>query len=139
MELARDFYLLRWRLDFATGRSSLGQWSQPGDIAANGAWRQSRAGVPLVRAFVEGKHVVHRTTTVLAECDGPDFINVEWKACAHVGNPLAVRGPMVPYTTMKGLSIVTREEIISVENSGKVTRTRRPEAHKRIAFATYGK
>lgn len=113
-------------------------WSQPGDVEKSGAWRQSRPGLSLVRAMVEGKHVIRRTTEVLTECDGHDFVMFEWLALARL-NPFGLRGKSgTPPTTLGGLSIVSREEITTVLLTGEVLRKPRPEAHKRTGFATYG-
>lgn len=137
--VAPDFYLLRWRFDFQTGAKHFGMWSQPGDIEKAGAWRQTKAGLHVIAAMVEGKHITRRTTEVLAECSGQDFVLFEWLALARV-NPFSVRGAGgTPHTTLGGLSIVSREEITTVHVSGEVQRQPRPEAHKRIGFATYGK
>jgi len=133
-----DFYLLRWRFDFQTGASRFGMWSQPGNIEQAGAWRQTKSGLHVVRAVIEGKHYVNRTTHALAECSGQEFVMFEWLAFARL-NPLGLKGSTVPRTTLGGLSIVTREEIVTVMVSGEVKRAPRPDAHKKAMFATYGK
>lgn len=132
------FYLLRWRFDFQTGSSRFGMWSQPGNIAEAGAWRQTKSGLHIVRAIVEAKHYVKRTTHVLAECSGQDFVMFEWLAFARL-NPLGIKGSGTPHTTLGGLSIVTREEIVTVFVNGEIKRAPRPDVHKKTAFATYGK
>ena len=139
MDLAApDFYLLRWRFDFKDAPTALGMWSQDGDIAGSGAWKFGmKEGI--VRASIEGKHVVTRQTITLAECDGHDFVVFLWLAAAKI-NPFSIRGKgTTPPSTCLGLSLVSRELITEVLVTGVVTATLRPDAHRRIGFATYGK
>lgn len=138
MDLTGDYYLLRWRFDFTSGASRFGMWSQPGDVEKSGAWRQTKVGLFVARAMIEGKHFIKRTTHVLAECSGEDYCTFQWMALAHLA-PLGLRGSVTPLTRLNGLSLVTREEIIEVTTDGRVNRMPRPDAHKRVGFATYGK
>lgn len=133
-----DSYLLRWRFDFQNAAPRFGMWSDPGNIEQAGAWRQTKAGLVVTRASVEGKHTWKRTTHTLAEVDKSDFVMFEWLAFAKL-NPLGLKGSGTPYTTLGGLSIVTREDIITVFVSGEVRKSKRPDGHKNLAFATYGK
>lgn len=138
MDLAApNFYLLRWRFDYANHAPIYGMWSQPGDVKQSGAWKFGMKE-QMRFASVEGKDYISREIKTLAQCPGQDFVLFQWNALARI-NPFALKGgASVPYTTLSGLKIVSRNEIIDVSVSGEITRTLRPEAHKRIGFATYG-
>lgn len=138
MSEAQSGYLLRWRFDYINSPSRVGMWSQPGNIDQAGAWKQNGAGLHICRAMVEGKHAQNRTTEVLAEVPGQDFVMFQWLALARV-NAFGLSGSVVPRTVLGGLQIVTREEIITVMINGLVKREFRSDDHKTLALATYGK
>lgn len=137
MHINSTFYLLRWRFDFQGGISRTGMWSDPGNIKDAGAWKQTRSGLILSRAFVEGKNYETRVISALADCDGQDFMNFEWMALAKI-NPFE-RGQRTPTSTVNGLAIVTRYEIIRVMIDGQVIREKLPDSHNKIHFSTFGK
>lgn len=130
-------YRLRWRFDFEGGGSSIGIWSHPGDVAKNGAWRQTKLGRRVRLAMIEGKDLLDSSITVLASCSGAEFVQFEWRALAfsslrsgHVGTRR---------TVIDGLSLITHDHVIHVNTAGDVSHTLRPKSHKQIEFATYGK
>lgn len=137
-EIARSkLYLLRWRYDYTGGRSpSLGMWSNPGDVANQGAWRQNKEGV--ARASIEAKDYFTRETTTLAECLGEDFVNFEWLALASV-NPFSLKGAgnVTPVTRLGGLVLRTRTEVVTVYNSGDISRE--PWEFDGVQLATFGR
>lgn len=132
-----NFYLLRWRFDFADGITRYGMWSDPGNISENGAWRQTRAGLRLIRAAIEAKDFNTRTIQVMAECDGHDYMNFEWIALARI-NPF-MKGSCTPNSSINGLSLVTRQEIIRVLCDGQIIKEPLPLSHQKINFSTFGK
>ena len=136
--LPGDFWLLRWRFYFQGGASCYGMWNQSGNVEESGAWKQSRGSRVLQRAAIEGKHNIGpRVTRVMVDVPGQDFVMFQWLALARL--PFKLRGSMIPKTTLGGLQLVTYEEIITVHISGLVRTEPRPDAHKVIGFATYGK
>ena len=130
-------FLLRWRYDYKDKASIYGMWSNPGNIEANGAWKHNHEGV--ISASIEGKDIDSRKIVRLAECPGYDFVNFEWIAMAKIGNPFNIRGAITPPTRLMGLAIVTRDKIIEVFPNGAVVPKIRPEGHKLLKLATFGK
>lgn len=128
-------YRLRWRFDFLGRSSSLGLWNSPGDIAQNGAWRQNKEG--LLFAAVEGKDPETGITERLAECAGPDFVNFGWIAHARIA-PFAGRTHQGA-TTLEGISLTTRDEVLEVYPDGHISRAVRTDAQKKTQFATFGR
>lgn len=128
-------YDLRWRFDFAGRASKWGKWSSPGQSPELKAWSNNKEG--LVRACIEGQDVETQSVSVLAECDGHDFVNFQWEAVAMM--PANRIGQVKPIHALVGLKLVTRDEEICVASSGGVSRRIRPECEKKIHFATFGR
>jgi hypothetical protein len=128
-------YDLRWRFDYANRLPAYGKWSSPGNSPELQAWRQNREG--LVRASVEGQDVATQVIKTLAECDGWDFVNFQWMAVAM--SPASLVGVAQPVHALVGLKVVTREVELCVHANGEVERRVRPEAEKKMNFATFGR
>lgn len=128
-------YDLRWRFDFAGRPSRYGKWSNPGKSDELKACYQNKEG--LVRASIEGQSVLTQEITTLAECDGHDFVNFQWMAVAMT--PATLVGLAKPVHALVGLKIITRELELGVASDGSVAKRVRPEAEKRINFATFGR
>lgn len=128
-------YDLRWRFDFVSRPTRWGKWSAPGKTPEMQAWCNNGEG--LVRASIEGRHAITQEIKTLAECDGHDFVNFQWLAVAMT--PASLVGIAKPVHALVGLKIVTRETEIGVAADGSVATRVRPEAEKRINFATFGR
>lgn len=129
------FYFLRWRFDFHGSASRFGMWSDPGNQLVHGAWKQTRIGLSVARAIIEGKDFLSRQISVLADVPGQDFVMFEWNATAVI-NPF---GGSPKNHRINGLSIVARDRVVTVGIDGKVTVKPLPNSHKTIQFSTYGK
>jgi len=128
-------YDLRWRFDFANRPSRYGKWSNPGKSKELHAWCQNQEG--LIRASIEGQHVITQEVKTLAECDGYNFVNFQWMAVAMT--PSSLIGNVKPIHALVGLKILTRDEELAVTSDGKLSVTVRPEQEKKINFATFGR
>lgn len=128
-------YDLRWRFDFAGRPSRYGKWSNPGKSDELKACYQNKEG--LVRAAIEGQHVVTQQVKTLAECDGHDFVNFQWMAVAMM--PVGLIGKAQPVHALVGMKIITRDVELCVTADGALLRRVRPEAEKRLNFATFGR
>ena len=121
-------YLLRWRLIYKSGKEKMGRWGKEADPEdlENMAWRQTKAG--LSKALIEGKNPLTRETTVLVECDGPDFCMFQW-----VGK-VAFKGPGAYRPFIIGLQINCRSEVVKVLNSGEIIHEAKPLPDKHFHF-----
>ncbi len=130
-------YRLRWRFEFSDGRPpKYGQWSNPGNIETDGAWRVNKSN--LSRAAVEAECLRTFNITTLAECDGWDFVNFEWQAVASMPGFLGVEA-ISPRGEIVGLTLVTRElQLVCFINGDQAVKAR-TEADKKIHLAGFGR
>jgi hypothetical protein len=127
---------LRWRFDFWGNRpSKWGKWSAPGKTKEVKAWCQNKEG--LCRAAIEGHHRETFEVKTLAECDGHNFVNFQWMALAFT--PGNFRGTVRPLHALAALKLITREHEIIVFPDASIAHRVRPEAEKKIHFATFGR
>ena len=128
-------YELRWRFDYAGRPSKYGKWSSPGTTPELQAWTHNKEG--LARASIEGWNVLTQEIKTLAECDGWNFVNFQWMAVAMT--PASAVGIAKPVHALVGLKIVTRDDDLVVLASGDAEIVPRPEAEKKLHFATFGR
>lgn len=126
------YYRVRWRFDFHSKPSKWGQWSNPGDIEKEGAWRVNKDG--LSRASIEQECIQTFKITTVAECDGHDFVNFEWKDIEIFSpNGFKVGKALV------GLTLVTRETAVTCLVNGAQSVNQRSEYDKKFHYAGFGK
>lgn len=111
--------------------SRTGQWSRAATLETDMAYYQNKEGI--VRASIEGKDVITREITTLAECDGWDWVNFQWMAI------FAARSDGVGQHHHVGLKLVTREFWIEVYAKGGVRKLPRTEEDKNFHYATFGR
>lgn len=126
---------MRWRFDFLNRPSKYGKWSDPGTSPETQAWSQNKEG--LIRASVEGKNRETFETKPLVECDGWDFVNFKWNACA-IG-PAFFKGTSPAVHRLLGMKLVTREKEFDVWPDGSIVEKIRDEADKKYNYATFGR
>lgn len=126
---------LRWRFDFAARPEKYGKWSAPGNTPEVKAHLQMKEG--LTRASIEGRDVETGAIGVIAECDGHDFVNFQWMACAMA--PGAAVGVVRPLHMLVGLKIVTREWHLCAYADGRLIKRPRPDAEKQMNLAIFGR
>ena len=108
-------YKLRWRFDYINRPPKYGIWSMATGKPSDSAYSQPKDG--LLTASIEGKDVHTKEIKRLADCPGQDFRMFQWVATASMP---AVSG-LVSYTprsTLVGLKLITRNEVIEVLNTG---------------------
>lgn len=131
-------YLLRWRFEYNDGKPpKTGMWLQSHDNdPATQAWCQNKTN--LSRAIIEGKHVATRQVVTLAECDGVDFCNFQWRAATMA--PASVTGikAVTLVGEVIGLELASRDFVIQVLIDGKTTVIARKEEDKSFHYAGYG-
>jgi len=101
----------------------------PAYLESDMAARQLREG--LVRAAIEAQCVITDEVSTVAECDGWDFVNFKWVSETF--------GAPVYYQKIIGLTIVTRDEELTVFVSGEAVTNPRTEADKKFNYAIFGK
>lgn len=118
--IARQFRL-RWRFDFADGRCKRGVWNGASPRHEDGAWAVNKTG--LLKALVEGEDIATSEMSVLAEADGPDYVSAQWEAYSRVPGSMNPRvGALKLRPTISGLTLVLRDEAVSVYVDGRVER-----------------
>lgn len=134
-------FRLRWVFDFAGNKPTRkGMWSEPGDVAKDGAWRVNKDG--LVHAAIERECMTSYKIETVAECDGHDFVNFEWMAAASVP-ALSLIGSQVSKIDLRGaivgLRLVTRDLNLECLVDGRQMVKPRPEAEKKLHLAGFGR
>lgn len=130
-----ELYLVRWRFDFADSKPSRwGQWNRQGDLQKDMAAFVDKTG--LRRAAVEGKNILTRAVTPLAECDGWDFVNFEWLQITAFSSSRPSAGS---FHKIVGLSLKTRDLITHVLTTGEVGVEARPDEDKTFHYAGFGR
>lgn len=109
---------LRWRFDWLNRPTKYGAWTDPGapnDVGTK-AWMQPKEHI--VRAAIEAKHRRTRKISILAECDGHEFIEFRWISAA----PIPTGGTFKIYGAIQGMTLVTPSEKIHAYINGNVIR-----------------
>lgn len=107
---------LRWRFDFAGKPTKRGVWDAASGRPEDAAWMVDKTG--LVLAAIEGEHRDTQEEMTLVECQGQDFALFQWEAyarCPGLGMPAV----FTPRTNVAGLSLLTRDEKITVWINGQ--------------------
>lgn len=133
------FYDMRWRFDFKDRPSIICKKWGPSKDPEHQAWNKNKEG--LVRACIEGKDRASGVVVTLTECDGHDFVNFQWIAEATTGLSFKrkISGNLPTMHRLLGMALVTREWLYAVSPTGEVFKKARPEAQKKINFATFGR
>ena len=112
-------YRLRWRFDFAQKPTKFGIWNGAGN-PSDGAWKVNKDG--LVRAAVEGEDIFTYETRLLAEVQGSDYATCEWDAYTRIPGFYKSTQPINPRVYIAGMSLVSREERLTVFVDGTIGR-----------------
>ena len=129
-------YLLRWRYDYPE-KVVRGMWSNAGENPANQAWSNNKEG--LVRAIIEGKDLKTKEIKVLAECPGEDFRVFQWVASVRMPGGAPAGGSVTIAGSIIGMKLLTRDEELTILDTGLGKARPLPESEKNLNFRTYGK
>ena len=134
-------YRLRWRFDFADKPTKTGIWNNSGGQQKEGfgssAWCVNKTG--LVRAAVEAENQQTWEVSVLAECDGWDFVNFAWIATTPAPFMLGALDALEIQGQVTGLVLETRELNHRVRVDGSQQIVQKTAADKAIHLAGFGK
>jgi hypothetical protein len=134
VDRSKRIYRLRIRFDFKDKKSWKSIWNStsrnPKDMAAY----VNKNG--LVRAAIEGEKLLGYAQSTLLEIDGHDYVTSQWEASVSV--------PINPGTkTYKrqadivGLSLITREEKITIFVDGSMSRRNLTEEEKKFKITEH--
>ena len=127
---------LRCRFDWKDKRLPWSScWNESGPGLQDKAWAQNKTGI--MRACIEAKNEVTKQVTVIAECEGWDFVNFEWLATVKV--PGSGVKTMTIEGTNIGLVLITREAKLTVLFTGEMWVDPRSDGEKTIQYAGFGK
>lgn len=129
-------YRLRWRYDFADGKTRWGIWNDSGAKAADSAWANNREG--LIRASIESESQTTWAVETVVECDGHDFVEFRWLAAAAI-SPLGFSGSVTIPGAIVGLELITREKRASAIVNGKLLIRERTAEEKASNLEQYRK
>lgn len=132
---------VRWRFDFAGKVSRFGIWNNSGgsqeETHKTSAWCINKTG--LVRAAIEAEYFDGWEIRTVLECDGPDFVNFEWRAATPA--PMSTKGLLGESLTINGqtigLTLVTADHRSTFFCDGKTQTNPRTEADKAIKLAAW--
>lgn len=122
---------LRWRFDFADKPTKRGVWDAGSMRPEDAAWAVNKTG--LVAAFIEAEIRHSQEELELVRCPGQDFAMFQWEAYAKMPGLLKGNFNFTPRTTISGLSILTRNEKITVYVNGKIERKPLNEDQKKFS------
>jgi hypothetical protein len=71
-------YLLRYRFEYQKRPDRVGMWDRPATDVKQMAYSANRSD--LMSVVIEGKNVVTREIKQLYNCDGQDYVNMQWLA-----------------------------------------------------------
>lgn len=135
-------WLLRWRLDYADGRTRRGLWSFAGTGDEHVCSLQPRTG--LVRAAIERKEIGGSTAEIVAECAGQDFCLFKWISAAR--QPVTFGSSERPRLSWRkappvviAAVLVTREDQALAYADGTVRVETRTAEDKAFHYAAYGR
>lgn len=124
---AEHVFDLRWRMYWTNRESRKGAWCDPGraDDVGTKAWMQPKEN--LARAVIEGRNRKSQLIVPFADIDGQDFIEFRWISAANV--PLGSFGgaKLKIFGAIQGMTLVSRNEKISVYINGNVVRAENNE------------
>lgn len=124
-------FRLRWRFDFASRPSKFGVWDSGTKRPEDSAAYVKKDG--LVRACIEGEFKETQEEYLLVECQGQDFALFQWEAYAKT--PAFSRwAEFTPRVVVAGLSLLTRDERITVYVNGQWCRRPLNEDEKQFSF-----
>jgi hypothetical protein len=112
-------YRLRWRFDFRDRPTRRGPWDGGSDRAEDSAWAVPKDG--LLRAVVEAEDRETFQTFTAAAVEGQDYATAQWEIHSRIPG-LGVHRVMTPRPVVHGLSLLTRDERVTVLVSGEVRR-----------------
>lgn len=116
-------YRLRWGFQFATRPTRRGPWDCGSDRPEDSAWAVNKEG--LLKAFVEAEDIATHEVTMLTEVPGEDYATAQWEMHSRVAAIWREDSPVTavrPRPIIHGLSLLTRDEKITVMVSGAVER-----------------
>lgn len=121
-------YRIRPALEFLKGRRWYGMWDNPPatDDVANLISAQDRAG--LVYACIDVKNWVTKEVKTVVRCARADYVQHRWVFCAPSPSIGLKGGVRLNNAFVQGLTIVTRDEKVTIFVDGSIKREPMNEA-----------